>query len=127
MKKHRISYALLITFLAGCIWGEITADPISDWLFFKRASQGSIEGPEAVFYWYYLPALVYGGLLVLTILCYKFKIMGAQALSYFIVFLAAWGTINSVKTLGGGSQVALMLLVPFGLLAVFLFGYRVRR
>ena len=126
IEERRATWKFIIAFLLGAIFAELTADPISDYLFFKRESSNVPFQPwEAVFYWYYLPGLVYMALLVLAVVLWRTKTVSARVFIYFLLFLAGLGFIFSVKTLGGDQLSTVMLILPVVLLAFTLL-FRVR-
>jgi hypothetical protein len=127
IEKRRITAYFVLAFLLGSIFAEITADPISDWLFFRRTASGEPLTPfESVFYWYYLPALVYAVLFVFAYFLIKKGIVTPRVYVYIILFLAGIGTMKSMEDFGYNPQVSILLLIPFALL-VFILLFRVRR
>jgi len=111
--KRSMSWTFIIVFLLGAVFAELTADPISDLLFFARSSGGPLSPMEQVIYWYFYPALVYAGLLGLAVIVMQTKTMKPQSFKYAIVIFAGISLALSWKFLGGNPIILIMLLVPF--------------
>jgi hypothetical protein len=121
-EERNVTWKFLLAFLLGCIFAEVTADVISDYLFFHRVASGQPLSPtESVIYWYYLPALVYTGLFVAAFILMKTHTITARQFAYLIVFLAAAGTVKAWLELGGDGTILLLLTVPLLLLAFAIF------
>lgn len=119
-RKRNLTWEFLIAFLLGCIFAELTADPISDALFFWRSSRGPLSPVEQVLYWYFLPACVYTAILILAFLTMK---LGGKAASFavIIVCFAGFSLILSWRILGGSYTILLLLAIPFIAFAYILF------
>jgi len=118
-EKRRQTWHFLIAFLLGAVFAELTADPVSDLLFFYRSSQGALSPVEQVFYWYYLPALVYASLFCLAVV-FMFAGGKARDFSLLIVAFAGVSLILSLRVLGANPLIFIMLLIPLIALAYVL-------
>jgi hypothetical protein len=121
LKERTISWRFVLAFLLGSIFAEFTSDVLSDMLFFRRVGTGTPLSPvESVWYWYYLPALVYTAMFVAAYLLMKAHVVKPKHFVYALIFLAGIGMVASLKALGGSNVVAVMLLAPFLVLMVVL-------
>lgn len=118
VEERRITWYFVLAFLLGSIFAEITADPISDFLFFRRVSSGVPLSPiESILYWYYLPALIYASLFILAYFLMKKGIIKARHFVYALLFLAGIGTMKSIQGFGYEKAASFLLLLPL----IFLF------
>ena len=117
--KRKATWEFLLAFLLGCIFAELTSDPLSDTLFFWRSSQGPLTPMEQVLYWYFLPACIYTFIFVLAffIMCAGGK---AKDFTFIIIAFAGMSLALSWKILGGSIYILLMLLIPLIALAYVL-------
>ena len=100
----------------------MTADPISDYLFFRRNATGLPLSPyEQMFYWYYLPALAYTVILAAAIILKASGRISPQTFNLIIVAFVGIATIYSVRLLGVTAEVVFLMAVPFILLIYVLF------
>ncbi|MEM3507464.1 MAG: hypothetical protein QXT31_07435 [Candidatus Bathyarchaeia archaeon] len=118
-KERKISWHFLIAFLLGAIFAELTADPISDFLFFFRSSQGPLSPLEQVIYWYFLPASIYFILFLSALLLSKK--MKAADFRVILLFFAGVSLVLSWKYLKFDPIVLILLFIPFFLLFFVLF------
>jgi hypothetical protein len=123
--RRNVTWLFILAFLAGAVFAELTADPISDLLFFKRSSQGALTPNEQVVYWYYVPAAVYLALLVLALFLSRGRTMQAKSFAFLIIGFAGFSLIFSWQTLGATPIILVLLLFPFILLSYMLL-YRTR-
>jgi hypothetical protein len=121
IEERNVTWKFVLAFLLGSIFAEFTADPISDWLFFKRVSTGQpLEPVESILYWYYLPALVYTCFFVLAYILMRKRVLKAKHFVYFILFLAGLGMWKSLEGFGYSKITILLLMLPFLLLTFVL-------
>jgi len=121
LKQRTITWHFILAFLLGSIFAEFTSDILSDMLFFRRVGTGTPLSPvESVWYWYYLPALMYTGMFVAAYLLMRYRVVSPKHFAYGMIFLAGIGTVASLKALGGGNTVMVMLLAPFIVLTLAL-------
>jgi hypothetical protein len=126
VEERPLTWKFVLAFLLGSLFAVITADPISDVLFFLRVSSGKPLSPlESVWYWYYLPALVYLGFLIAAYIAYRAHLMRPRVFIYLLLFLAGLGAWKSLMAFGFDRTLALLLFMPVVLLALGLL-YRAR-
>jgi len=117
IEERNITWKFVLAFLLGSIFAEITADPISDFLFFKRVStQQSLSLIESILYWYYLPALVYFIFFIAAFILMKKEIIKPRHFIYALIFLAGIGVMETMKSFGYSFEIFLLLMIPFLLL-----------
>jgi len=119
-----ITWLFLAIFFAGEVAGDITADPISDMLFFLRSQIGTpLSSAEQAFYWYYAPTLVHLLFLAGAIICAVLLAKRVKPIWYadgFLVF-AVIGAIINMFILGPSLTIIIMLAVPIAALVLMLF------
>ncbi len=121
-KKRKITWSFIIAFLLGALFGEITADPFSDFIFFWRESTGIPMSPEEqLFYWYYVPGIIYAILFVAAILVMMIARVKAVHFAIVIGILAAMSLVISLRFLGTTIGIIFLLVIPLILLIYILF------
>lgn len=118
------SWTFILVFLLGAIFAELTQDIISDFLFFRRASEGSFTPLESVVYWYYIPALVYISFFILALFLSMFRIIPAKFFNILLSLFAGIGFVLSLRVLGLNPIIVLLLLIPT-LLLIFVLHYAI--
>jgi hypothetical protein len=110
----------LFIFLAGAMFASLTSDPISDTSFFYANSQGALNPYQELWYWYYLPFLVYAGMFLAALLMRHFKLMSPQTFTLSLILLTGIGTAVSLSILGFHTWIAILVILPFVLFAYIL-------
>lgn len=119
--NRKMTWGYLLAFLAGAVFSEITADPLSDLIFFWRESTGIPMNPtEQIIYWYYIPALMYFILFFTTFMFYATGKVKANVFKWVIIFFAGISMIFSLRMLGFNIWTFLLLLIPLTLLIYIL-------
>ena len=122
LHKREIDWHFIVAFLLGTIFGEISADPLSDTIFFWRESTGiPMTHVEQVFYWYYLPAIVYASFFIISIMVMYYSKMSAKTYIYVIFVFAGVSLVFSLFILGFDPIIVLLLIVPLLSLVMFVF------
>ena len=112
-QKRHSTWLFIIVFLLGAVFAELTADPISDYLFFSRASEGTPMSPfEQVMYWYFIPAGVYLGLLLFALFVSGRGMMRASDFTLVMVAFAGVSLFLSWRKLGGSLSILVLLSIP---------------
>lgn len=119
-KKRQNVWNWITAFLLGAVFSAMTADPISDTVYFY-ASKNPMTPVEAIILWYYLPGLVYAILLVAAVLLRSQKKMSASMFRFLLVFMVGVGTLFSLRALGFSPIVLLLVVLPFVLLSYLLY------
>jgi hypothetical protein len=124
IKKRMITWAFIIVFLLGEMFGGLTADPLSDMLFFIRSSSGVPLSPiEQVFYWSYLPSIIYALLAVVATIFAVLYYKKVKPIWFIIVVLLLTGisTLISMFILGITPTIVIMMIIPFAALMFITF------
>ncbi|MEM2066739.1 MAG: hypothetical protein QXH59_09675 [Candidatus Caldarchaeum sp.] len=113
-------WKIVLAFIAGAIWGELSSDP-TDAIFFRNFSQ--LSGEQALFYWYFLTASFYLVLFIAAYIVAKTGIVSPENFVYVMMalvvggFFLTWETMNRqvdarvlIVTLGIPLTVSLGLL-----------------
>jgi len=121
IKNRDMTWTFILAFLIGAVFAELTADPLSDLIFFYRSSIGALTPTEQVFYWYYLPAIVYATLFLIALtIAYATK-ASANIFKYIIIIFAGVSLVFSLTILGFTFIIVLLLLIPFILLVFIMY------
>ena len=122
VEKRKITWYFLIAFLLGAVFAVMTADPISDLLFFWRSSLGTELSPvEQVFYWYYLPGMVDAAILLGAVLIARVNNAKPEVYAIIIAIFGGVSLVFSLGILGISPIVIILLTIPFLVLVFILF------
>jgi len=81
-------WKLVLTFIAGCVFGELSSD-FTDWIYFTYYR--SVTAETAPIVWYWLTASWYIVLFLIAYLVAKTRLVTAESFVYFMMFMAVLG------------------------------------
>lgn len=115
IEKRKVDWYFIIVFLLGAVFSEITSDVFSDLAFFIRTqtNPAPLTPEESVLYWYYYPALAYFLLFVGALTLMYIRKVPAEIYKYVIIIFAGIAFVFSLKVLGFGIWVIVLLSIPF--------------
>jgi len=119
-------WKVILAFAAGAIFSEISADP-TDYLFLRRIAQGTMSATEGWLYWYMLTASFYVVVFVAAYILSRSAIIKPEHFVYVLIFLLAWGTIQSYNVLTqqvSTAEAAIMISIPFAVSLGILIGLK---
>jgi len=126
--KRDVSWAFLLPFLLGCVFGGFIAEPISDFIFFMREQSGLPLSPEEqVLYWYYLSTSVDIGIFLVAFMAMKLQWVSPSTFRYALIIFALTSIVLSLRVLNMGSfslGASLLLIAP-NVVYVFVLYYAV--
>lgn len=117
IEKRKVTWPFLIAFFLGAVFAELTSDPLSDFIFFLRSSQGPLSPQEQVIYWYYIPALVYFGFFLIVLVVMSFTKAKPDTIKYTFIIFAGVSTVFSLFVLGFDPLAVILLIFPVAALA----------
>ncbi len=126
--KRDISWAFLLPFLLGCVFGGFIAEPISDFIFFMREQTGLPLTPEEqVLYWYYLSTSVDLGIFFVAFISMEMQWVSPSTFRYALIIFALTSIVLSLRVLNMGtfSLGASLLLIAPNIVYVFVLYYAV--
>jgi len=131
IKKVRLTWPILFSFLIGTIVGCISPDP-TDWVFFLSNQQGwLVDNPWfQVFTWYALTASLYFAIFVISVVMWKKKLGTPYVIVWSIMAMTIASALITIRTMSSemsGTSIVVFTVVMTILVTVslaYVMGYR---